>query len=287
MKYHAIFLVLIFVGFFSVADNTAFGLCMPDPDWPDAPCYGCPTCYPGIEQEKSDWEGYFEYKGEQWMNQKKNEMFLVIEQAGITQWLYHKSSYYSESNHNVWKYYYLHGEVPRENGKYLGEFDYPYQQPYEEYFEHSFLVVQCNDGLTLVIKNSKQTPACVTESTGNKLVLRNWGTFAKTANVINTKSDIMYAIRGGELEQATPVFDSFGNIKSIKFKLYPKETGLFSARIPTEIINTNPDYWKELVIKVDGVVTETEYHALTYDFKLFSVPFTNKTSIIEASLPDE
>ena len=41
----------------------ADALCMENQDWIDAPCYGCIGCYPGLEQEKLDWEPYYDYKG--------------------------------------------------------------------------------------------------------------------------------------------------------------------------------------------------------------------------------
>ncbi len=287
MKYFLIFLVLVFPVLFFLTDNSAFGLCMIDEDWPDKPCCGRRHCDPEIEQQKKDWEGYYSYKGDKWMQEQKKIMMEFIEHGTLSSWLYHKSEFYTDSNHNVWNYYYLQGEVPRENGKYLGEFDYPYQQGYEKFFEHSYLVVQCNEGLTLVLKNVKQTPACVRESTGNDLVLRGWGNFVKTMNVIDTESDILYDIRGGKLVKVIPKFNAFeNNISSIEFALDSQEKGLFSARIPSELINTNPNYWIQLVIQVDGVVIEPEYFATGYGFKLFSVPITEETSKIKVTLPE-
>lgn len=286
MKYFVIFLALFFVALFSLNDNTVFGLCMPDPDWPEKPCCGKPHCDPGIEQQKKDWEEYYTYKGDKWMQEQKKTMMEFIERGTLNSWLYHKSESYTDSNRNVWHYYYLQGEVPRENGKYLGEFDYPYQQPFEKFFEHSYLVVQCNEGLTLIIKDVKQTPACVKESTGNDLVLREWGSFAKSMNVINTESDILYDIKGGKLVKVTPKFNAENNISSLEFSIDSEENGLFSARIPRELMDTNPDYWIRLVVKADGIAIEQEYFATNYGFKLFTVHITEKTSKIEATLPE-
>lgn len=287
MRHIVIFLILI--GFTGIAITPIViyevsALCLIDSDWPDAPCYGRTSDNPEIDQIKKDWEGYYQYKGEKWMNEQKAILMDFVSHGNLLSYLDHKSEFYTDSNYNVWKYYYLQGQVPQTNGKYLGEFDYPYQQHYEKFFEHSYLVVQCNEGLTLVIKNTKQTPACVKESTGNNLVLRGWGDFVKTAHVINTESYILYDIRGGKLSDVTLKFDSSENAKSVEFLLVPQEKGLFSARIPSEIINTNPDYWKELIIKVDGISVEPEYYVLDSEFKLFSVSFTNNTSVIEASI---
>ena len=267
-----------------VTDN-AYALCLIDSDWPDAPCYGRPSDNPGMDQIKKDWEGYYHYKGEKWMKEQKEILMSFANQGKLSSYLDHKSEFYTDSNYNVWKYYYLQGEVPQANGKYLGEFDYPYQQHFEKFFEHSYLGVQCNVGLTLAIKNTNHTPVCVKESTGMSLIQRGWGSFVKTTNVDSTESSIMYDIRGGKLMQVIPKFDFLVNVASVEFSIAPQEEGLFSARIPSELFNTNPDYWREFVIKVDGVITETEYWAAYNDFKIFSVPFTNKTSIIEASIP--
>lgn len=278
--------LLVMVSIF-VANQKVFGLCMTDSDWPEKPCCGRPHCDPGMEQQKKDWEEYYSYKGDEWMQDQKKILMDLIERGKLGSWLHHKSEFYTDSNRNVWNYYYLQGEVPRENGKYLGEFDYPHQQPYDLFFEHSYLVVQCNEGLKLIIKNIKQTPSCVKESTGNNLVLRGWGEFAKTMNVVNTESDILYDIRGGKLAAVTPKFNADeNNISSIEFALNSQEKGLFSARISSELMDTNPDYWIRLVVKVDGAVMEQEYFATNYGFKLFSVPITEKTSKIEVTLPE-
>ena len=121
-------LLIIFAGLMSLASvliviGDVSALCMPDSDWPDKPCNSRPSYYPSVEQEKKDWQGYFDYKGEQWMNQKRNEMLKVIEQENLEQWLDHKSPHYTDSNRNVWQYFYINGQVPREHGKYVTEFD--------------------------------------------------------------------------------------------------------------------------------------------------------------------
>ncbi|MEX0862272.1 hypothetical protein [Nitrosopumilus sp.] len=128
-------------------------------------------------------------------------------------------------------------------------------------------------------------PVCVKESTGDSLIQRGWGNFVKTVNINNTESNILYDIRGGKLVHVTPKSNSFGNVTSFEFSIVPNDGGLFSARIPSDLLNTNPDYWREFVIRVDGVVTETEYWSSDHTYKLFSVSFANNTSVIEASLP--
>ena len=54
----------------------ADALCIENQDWPDAPCYGCRGCHPGLEQEKLDWAPYYDYKGSTWMDAKNSNWKL-------------------------------------------------------------------------------------------------------------------------------------------------------------------------------------------------------------------
>ena len=88
--------------------------CPENNDWPDAPCYGCPDCYPELEQEKLDWAPYYDYKGEYWIEQKRYEMQQAIQNSSLEKWLE-----LDESHRNVHQYYYLQGEAPDLNGNYV------------------------------------------------------------------------------------------------------------------------------------------------------------------------
>ncbi|MEX0596512.1 MAG: hypothetical protein WD512_08415 [Candidatus Paceibacterota bacterium] len=61
------FVLSIFLVFLAVIflPNNADAICLYDVDWPEKPCYGCPSCYPGLEQERLDLNQYFKFKGEQ------------------------------------------------------------------------------------------------------------------------------------------------------------------------------------------------------------------------------
>ncbi len=91
--------------------NDAFGMCVQGIDWPDKPCYGCPGCYPGLEQEKIAWEPYYDYKGSKWMELKKQEMNLAIQNDTLPEWIDLTSE--SQAHRNVHTYYFLQGEVLR------------------------------------------------------------------------------------------------------------------------------------------------------------------------------
>lgn len=102
---------------FAVPD--AFGLCVPSTDWPDEPCYGCFGCYPGIEQEKIDWAPYYDFKGSEWMESKKQEMIQAIQNDTLFDWI--ESTPKTQAHHNVHEYYFLLGEVPNLDGKFVDE----------------------------------------------------------------------------------------------------------------------------------------------------------------------
>jgi len=93
-------------------ENNAFGFCVPSTDWPDKPCYGCPGCYPGLEKEKILWEPYYDFKGAEWMELKKQEMNLAIQNDTLDEWF--KLTPNTQANLNVNNYYFLLGEAPHD-----------------------------------------------------------------------------------------------------------------------------------------------------------------------------
>ena len=101
---------------FTIFITDAFGWCPENNDWPDAPCY---TLYQITSESfedkvKEDWEKYYDYKGELWMEQKRYEMKQAIQTDFLYKWLD-----LAESHHNVHYYYYLQGEAPDVNGEYV------------------------------------------------------------------------------------------------------------------------------------------------------------------------
>lgn len=93
--------------------------CSTNENWPDAPCYGCPGCYPGLEQEKIDWQPYYDFKGSEWMDSKKQEMIQAIQNDTLDEWL--ELTPNTLANHNVLNYYFLLGEAPIHDGMYFDQ----------------------------------------------------------------------------------------------------------------------------------------------------------------------
>ena len=81
-------------------------ICVRNQDWPAAPCYGCPGCVPSLEKQKSDWTPYYNYKGADFMEQKKLEMLDAIKNNQLDEWF---ASGPKHQNSNVYHYYELHG----------------------------------------------------------------------------------------------------------------------------------------------------------------------------------
>lgn len=84
----------------------ADALCVRNQDWPASPCYGCPGCSPTLEKQKEDWAPYYDYKGSEFMEQKKQEMINAIKNNQLDEWL---GSGLRDQNSNVYHYYELHG----------------------------------------------------------------------------------------------------------------------------------------------------------------------------------
>lgn len=115
-----LFLLLVLVGLFIVIPSkSADGLCLENEDWPDAPCWSkrcadndAPACTdPSWWQEK--WSPYYDYKGKEWMEVKKKELFNAIETNSVEEW---KRFTPNGSNSNVFDYYFYMGEIPNSEG---------------------------------------------------------------------------------------------------------------------------------------------------------------------------
>lgn len=85
--------------------------CGPNNDWPNAPCYDM-NSGPSIEEKKKDWEKYYELKGKEWMEMKKDEMYQADKDGILKEWYEYGKESNNMPNYNVWYYYNLYGEAP-------------------------------------------------------------------------------------------------------------------------------------------------------------------------------
>lgn len=92
--------------------EAAYAWCIPSSDWPDRPCYA-PYFGLHLEQEKLDFEPYYDHKGKQWMDTKLQQLQNSVQNNSLDLWL---SQSEEETNYNVYTYYFLQGEVPNRYG---------------------------------------------------------------------------------------------------------------------------------------------------------------------------
>jgi hypothetical protein len=89
-----------------VTDQSVQGLCTPEmfEDWPDYPC-GPVELSP--EKQRDLWQGYYQFKGQEWMESKKQEMSSALKNGTLAEW-----SSISWANQNVRTYYTMNNEFP-------------------------------------------------------------------------------------------------------------------------------------------------------------------------------
>lgn len=93
----------------------AYAACIQDEDWPDKPCLDTPPY--SKEYLLQVWQQYYEYKGKEWMEAKKAEMDMAIQNGSLREWVETQSSPNNFANYNVWYYYNLNGEAPDAYGR--------------------------------------------------------------------------------------------------------------------------------------------------------------------------
>lgn len=87
--------------------------CGQDTDWPEWPCYDAGA--PSQEEQRKVWAKYYELKGQEWMESKKQEMLQAIQNRTLQQWVLYESTPNDHANFNVYYYYYLNGQAPSIN----------------------------------------------------------------------------------------------------------------------------------------------------------------------------
>ena len=84
-----------------------FASCIVNEDWYNAPCLDTISNGKYDQREVDKWRDYYQYKGTEWMEQKRTEMEQEINNGTIKEWVYQ-----SVQNHNVYSYYYFSGRAP-------------------------------------------------------------------------------------------------------------------------------------------------------------------------------
>ena len=89
---------------------STFAECGPDYDWPERPCYDVGT--PSQDEVRTAWAKYYDYKGKEWMENKKAEMDQAITDGTLQEWILNQSEPNNSANYNVYYYYHLNGQAP-------------------------------------------------------------------------------------------------------------------------------------------------------------------------------
>jgi len=180
MRYFVILLGLAFAGFIiaPLTISQGFALCMINEDWQDAPCWGlrCTGNEPACTDPnwwKERWVPYYDHKGKDWMESKKQELLSAIKSKSLASWL---ALTVNGTNTNVHDYYYYMGEVPNRYGVKVNQAFAGWYPPLKQMsVGMASDDLFCRENLSLIFKKNG-SPACVTYPTGEKLVKRGWAT---------------------------------------------------------------------------------------------------------------
>lgn len=162
-------LFLVFAVTFHTVNAFCGGL---NPDWPKAPCYALPGLHVTKEQMKSDWAGYYQYKGAQWMEMKQIEMVHYTSNNLLKAW-----TCVNQSNYDVWWYYYLNDQAPSIVSSANGpRCNIPPLQQLK--VGETIGEVECGYDQYLLVNNETGKPACVNLSSISKILERGWSHLA-------------------------------------------------------------------------------------------------------------
>lgn len=156
----------------AMMNNPAKALCMPNSDWPLAPCHS--TFVPSKKIQQEEWAPYYQYKGAIWMKMMKIQMIDAMKNGTIEDWVTG-----NQSNYNVWRYYYVNDQAPFFRSSVSGLNDeHPYFPPPLQQLTTGIAPkdVACKNDLNLVLNAEDGSPACVKSDTASILVERGWGT---------------------------------------------------------------------------------------------------------------
>ena len=167
--------VIVILGF-QIGLNNAEAKCMLDKDWPDKPCFDTSPPLPLSKSEwKEFWDGYYDYKGKEWMEQKKSELDEQIKTGTLKDWIESGSSTQDYSNYNVWFYYYVNNKVPAPEGYELQDHNQVILAPLKQIrLGISIQDIKCKESHSLVIRESDGSPACVKLTSINRLYDLRW-----------------------------------------------------------------------------------------------------------------
>ncbi len=240
MKYFVILLVLIFT--IAIIPNPVSASCSGNIDWIEVPCEDSQP-YPGADQMMLDWHPYYDYKGREFMENKKLELVQTLDSGTISDWLGPTSSRYDVNDnenidfsekHNVFFYYYFMRAVPDSAG-----FIHETQNSPIEQFEYykSMKEISCNYDYVVMKKSSNGLPACIKPDTYATLLERGWGTTPLVKSIKVYDSDLFVNYRIDDDAVITSIEkDEDANLVSLSIDT--AATGYLTIELPRNLIDS-------------------------------------------------
>lgn len=126
--------------------------CAQNTDWQEAPCFDVLPV--NREEYRIAWESYYDYKGSEWMEQKKMEMIDAKNDGRLADWIDDNSQ-----NRNVFSYYHSRGDLsfPLEYDRPFFEDDFRYYAQFTQVWLFVIIGIVSAFAITgvLIIKKRK------------------------------------------------------------------------------------------------------------------------------------
>lgn len=147
-------MILLLVSVIITQNLIVYAQCVEDKDWLQKPCNdvidtGNPNQKP-ILGDKQDWKAFYDMKGKDWMESKKQEMYFADQNMILKEWYEYGSNSGHLANSDVWYYYNLYGQSPDIMKYYNGVIQKDWTKPIITYYYVSpiiFVII----GITVVV----------------------------------------------------------------------------------------------------------------------------------------
>ena len=133
----AIFIISLIL---SSSINKVQASCAYDIDWPQKPCNDQIVNGTVPYDEKQAWQKYYDLKGKDWMESKKNEMYFADQNGILREWYEYGGHSGHFANSDVWYYYNLYGQSPNIVKYYNGTIQKDWLKPIITYYYVSPIV---------------------------------------------------------------------------------------------------------------------------------------------------
>lgn len=135
------FLLMTVTSLLGIMIPISFASCPHDDDWPEKPCPDLIINGTVTYDEKIAWQEYYEIKGKQWMESKREEMVYADNHKILKEWYEYGRDQNNFANSNVWYYYNLHGQSPNIQQYYAGVVERNFLDPVITYYYISPMVL--------------------------------------------------------------------------------------------------------------------------------------------------